>query len=83
MQERMLRQVFPQTILHTINGCDLFLTLSFYQQDTAKRLYELLCLQGVYCRLADEQDTLRFGITTEESLRRLTIACKRATQQLS
>ncbi len=81
-QEHMLRQVFPQTVLHTINGCDLFLTLSFHQQDTAKILYKLLCQYGVYCRLADEQDTLRFGITTKESLERLTMACKQAFQQL-
>ncbi len=82
MQENMLRQAFPQTILLAINGCDLFLTLSFHQQDTAKKLYELLCQQGVYCRLADEQDTLRFGLTTEESFERLTMACKQAAQQL-
>lgn len=81
-QENMLSQTFPQTILHTINGCDLFLTLSFHQQETAKKLYHLLCQQGIYCRLADEQDTLRFGITTEESLGRLTMACKQAAQQL-
>jgi cobalamin biosynthetic protein CobC len=82
MQEGMLKQAFPQTILQTINGCDLFLTLSFHQQDTAKKLYMLLCQQGVYCRLADEQDTLRFGLTTEGSLERLTIACQQAAQQL-
>ncbi|KGJ87200.1 threonine-phosphate decarboxylase CobD [Colwellia psychrerythraea] len=83
MQENLLRQAFPQTILHTINGCDLFLTLSFHQQDTAKKLYKLLCQQGIYCRLADEQDTLRFGLTTEEFFMRLTLACERAAQQLS
>lgn len=82
-QEQMLRQVFPQTILNKVNGCDLFLTLSFHQQDTAKKLYQLLCQYGVYCRLADEQDTLRFGITTKESLERLTMACKQACQQLT
>ena len=81
-QENMLNQTFPHTILHTINGCDLFLTLYFHQKGTAKKLYHLLCQQGIYCRLADEQDTLRFGITTEESLGRLTLACKQAAQQL-
>ncbi|AAZ28037.1 threonine-phosphate decarboxylase CobD [Colwellia psychrerythraea] len=82
-QEHMLRQAFPQIILREINGCNLFLTLSFHQQDTAKKLYHLLCQQGVYCRLADEQDTLRFGITTEELLERLTLACRQAYQQLT
>ncbi len=32
-QEHMLMQAFSQTILQDIKGCDLFLTLSFHQQD--------------------------------------------------
>jgi len=83
MQEHALKQAFPQAILHKINGCDLFITLSFHQPETARKLYKLLCQQGVYCRLADEQDTLRFGITTKESIERLTMACKQAFQQLT
>lgn len=81
-QEQLFKQVFPDNILRSINGCDLFLTLSFHQKDTAKKLYHLLCQQGVYCRLSDEQDTLRFGITTQELLPRLALACKQVCLQL-
>lgn len=81
-QEKMFKQVFSQAVLQDINGCDLFLTLSFTQQDIAKTLYHLLCQQGVYCRLSDEQDTLRFGIVKEQCLERLTVCCKQACQQL-
>jgi len=79
-QALIFKQVFPGTILQGIHGCDLFITLSFHQPDAAKSLYHLLCQQGVYCRLSDEQDTLRFGITTQASLPRLTMACKQACQ---
>ncbi|AZQ83230.1 threonine-phosphate decarboxylase [Colwellia sp. Arc7-635] len=82
-QERMLRQVFPTTLIANITGCDLFLTVSFHQADSAKELYHLLCQQGIYCRLADEQDTLRFGITTEEALSHLKDACLLAQKKLT
>ncbi|TYK65973.1 threonine-phosphate decarboxylase [Colwellia echini] len=90
-QELILKSSFSTDILRDINGCDLFLTLSFNQpcnepcnvQSIAKQLYHLLCQQGVYCRLSDEQDTLRFGITTQEYLPRLVEACKRACQELA
>jgi len=75
-QEIMFKQVFSKEILRDIKGCDLFLTLSFHQQGIAKKLYNQLCQQGIYCRLSDEQDTLRFGITTQEFLPRLEVACK-------
>jgi cobalamin biosynthetic protein CobC len=81
-QEQMFKQVFPRAMLRDSNGCDLFLTLSFHQQETAKKLYQLLCQQGVYCRLSDEQDTLRFGICSEEDFERLEHACDQAYQQL-
>ncbi|ASP48789.1 threonine-phosphate decarboxylase CobD [Cognaticolwellia beringensis] len=82
-QENKLLQVFPNTLILAIKGCDLFLTVEFRQSDSAKKLYHLLCQQGVYCRLADEQDTLRFGITTADTLERLAIACAKACKQLS
>jgi len=58
-------------LIADINGTDLFLTLSFHHQNTASELYHLLCQQGIYCRLADEKDTLRFGIATQEQQLRL------------
>ena len=82
-QEKMLNEVFPQALVLDINGCDLFLTLRFHQTDSAKKLYHLLCQQGVYCRLSDEQDTLRFGISIEENLKRLESACRQACSELT
>jgi len=81
-QEALLWQAFTDKLVKTIQGCDLFLTLSFHHNDSAKKLYHLLCQQGVYCRLADEQDTLRFGIAKHESLSRLEDACIQACNQL-
>lgn len=82
-QETLLWQVFTDKLVSEIQGSDLFLTVSFHQTDTAKNLYHLLCQQGVYCRLADEQDTLRFGITLAEDFVRLEQACAHAREQLS
>ena len=82
-QEQMLWQVFSTALIVDIQGCDLFLSLRFQQQSSAKNLYHLLCQQGVYCRLADEQDTLRFGISIEEKLTRLEHACRHACLQLA
>ena len=81
-QEKMLKKVFSHTLLQDIKGSDLFLTLNFHQPYIAKKLYNLLCEQGVYCRLADEQDTLRFGITTQGLLPFLERACKQALRRL-
>ncbi|WP_085298867.1 threonine-phosphate decarboxylase CobD [Cognaticolwellia mytili] len=82
-QEALLWQVFTDKLVSTIQGCDLFLTLSFYQTGNAKKLYHLLCQQGVYCRLSDEQDTLRFGIAVEENLMRLEDACLQACGEVA
>ena len=71
-------EVFTEKLVKTIQGCDLFLTLSFHKDEYAKKLYHLLCLQGIYCRLADEQDTLRFGIAVAENFKRLENACRHA-----
>lgn len=81
-QALMFAQVFPNTVLQSSHGCDLFITLHFHHQETAKKLYHLLCQQGVYCRLSDEQDTLRFGITTQALLPRLAAACEQACKLL-
>ena len=65
-------------LIAEINGTDLFLTISFHDKSTASKLYHLLCQQGVYCRLADEEDTLRFGITKQEELAKLAQAFNKA-----
>ncbi|MCP4989893.1 MAG: hypothetical protein GY928_28735 [Colwellia sp.] len=77
-----MAQVFNDKLIKAINSCDLFITLSFHQQESAPKLYHLLCQQGVYCRLADEQDTLRFGIVLTEDLERLAASCRLAFKQL-
>jgi cobalamin biosynthetic protein CobC len=74
-QEAILWQVFTSELVSSIHGCDLFLTLNFHHGDSAKKLYHLLCKQGVYCRLSDEQDTLRFGITNKNAVVKLESAC--------
>lgn len=81
-QEALLWQVFTDNLVKTIQGCDLFLTVNFHQADNAKKIYHLLCQQGVYCRLSDEQDTLRFGISVEENFMRLESACRQACSEL-
>lgn len=72
-QETLLREVLftkklGKEFVTDIKGTDLFLTVSFHHQNKARELYHLLCQQGVYCRLADEQDTLRFGISQSDKL---------------
>jgi cobalamin biosynthetic protein CobC len=78
-----LWQTFSDKLVSAIEGCDLFLTLSFHQADNAKKLYHLLCKQGVYCRLADEQDTLRFGIADEKNFKHLESVCFKACNELA
>ncbi len=81
-QESLLAQVFNDKLIKAINSCDLFITLSFHQQESSEKLYHLLCQQGIYCRLADEKDTLRFGIANQESFERLGNACVQSCNQL-
>ncbi len=47
----------------TITGCDLFKTLIHPQ---AAELYILFCRQGLYVRLCDEKNALRFGIPSQK-----------------
>ena len=82
-QEALLWQLFTKKLVKCIQGCDLFLTLSFHQHDSAKKIYHLLCQQGIYCRLSDEQETLRFGIGKEGSIKRLESACRQACKNLN
>lgn len=82
-QVKMLSRVTKGKLVLDIKGCDLFITVRFQQPGTAKQLYHLLCQQAVYCRLADEQDTLRFGIVTTSSVARLELAICNAIEQLT
>jgi len=69
--EVLIWQVWGDELVVDINGTNLFVTISFHQKNMATLFYHLLCQQGIYCRLADEQDTLRFGIALERDMPRL------------
>jgi len=66
-----------QTILKThflgarIEANALFITV-FLEQ--AREVYHQLCKQGIYVRLTDENDSLRFGIANETQLKKLKLA---------
>ncbi|MGJ8692071.1 MAG: threonine-phosphate decarboxylase CobD [Thalassotalea sp.] len=87
-QETLLWQVLGQDIIADIKGTDLFLTVSFcqaankdhQQTNLAKIFYHQLCLQGIYVRLSDEEDKLRFGIALSEHLPRLAQALSKIKQ---
>ncbi|GLX79759.1 threonine-phosphate decarboxylase [Thalassotalea insulae] len=81
-QQIVLEKVFNGHLSDEIKGTDLFLTLRFKQPSDAPKLYHLLCQQGLYCRLTDEQDSLRFGIATSEQIPRLTQSCQKAKKLL-
>ncbi len=76
--ERLNREELSKELIAEINGTNLFLTVSFHNKNTASKLYHLLCQQGVYCRLGDEEDTLRFGIAKQEELTKLAQAFNKA-----
>lgn len=82
-QETLIASVVPDSMLLKTVGCDLFITLHFSQSTIAKKLYHLLCKQAIYCRLADEQDTLRFGVALESAQQRLAIALHKASLDLA
>lgn len=65
--ERLLMESFQTTV----SGTSLFKTVLL---PNAPDLFEQLCQQGIYVRLCDEQNALRFGIPTDAELKRLTQA---------
>jgi cobalamin biosynthetic protein CobC len=75
-QQYFLLEIFGPDIITNIGGSDLFLTMSFHQPHWAAKCYHLLCQQGLYVRLSDEQDTLRFGIATEQQSVKLFKICR-------
>jgi hypothetical protein len=50
----------------TIKGCGLFKIIVYPQ---ATELYQKFCCQGLYVRLCDEKNALRFGIADQENTR--------------
>jgi cobalamin biosynthetic protein CobC len=70
---KKLEQLLSKTFLSTqkrnssvdirITGCELFKTITHPQAST---LHDLLCRQGLYIRLCDEKNALRFGIPNQD-----------------
>lgn len=82
-QEALITKVVQESLLVKTVGCDLFITLHFSHSTIAKKIYHSLCKQAIYCRLADEQDTLRLGIALEPAQQRLAIALHNASLALT
>jgi cobalamin biosynthetic protein CobC len=71
-----LEQLLTKTFVHqpsksvspsmTIKGCGLFKIIVYPQ---ATELYQKFCCQGLYVRLCDEKNALRFGIADQENTR--------------
>ena len=70
-QRQLIIDALGLEFIANIAGTDLFLTVNFHQQFIAKDIYQLLCQQGVYVRLTDEEDCLRLGITVSDNFPRL------------
>jgi cobalamin biosynthetic protein CobC len=71
--EQLLTEVFVEpnnSFIQNIeiSGCGLFKTLVHPQ---ATELYEKFCRQGLYVRLCDENNALRFGIPDQEQYKKL------------
>ena len=64
-----LEQLLMTTFVCPVAGSALFKTIRL---DNAPEVYALLCQQGVYVRLCDEQNALRFGILDQNGLVKLT-----------
>ncbi|WP_440876426.1 threonine-phosphate decarboxylase [Thalassotalea sp. PLHSN55] len=68
-QSEKLAQLLSQYFGHQgLRCCSLFITLA---HPKAAEIFERLCQQGVYVRLCDEQNALRFGIPNARQLQRL------------
>ena len=66
-----LNEVLRHYFTATPRGASLFKTVYLAN---AQSIYQQLCQQGVYVRLTDELDALRFGIPSAEQLKKLTRA---------
>ena len=63
-----LKSILKQASTQTVQGTLLFRTVRIPH---APAIFEALCQQGIYVRLCDEKDALRFGIPDEQGLKRL------------
>ncbi|MBL0710504.1 MAG: threonine-phosphate decarboxylase [Colwellia sp.] len=67
----ILAENIPYEFITTISGTHLFQTVYFKEKFNAESYYIALCQQGVYVRLTDDKQALRFGIAKIEQLERL------------
>lgn len=65
---RALQRILEHAFTQTVQGTLLFKTVRTFH---APAIFEALCRQGIYVRLCDEKDALRFGIPDEQGLKRL------------
>ena len=70
-QSLQLASLLQKTFKQTPQGTALFQTI---QCEPAARVFEQLCQQGIYVRLCDEKNALRFGIPQEKDMSRLQLA---------
>ena len=74
-----LEQLLSATFNRKIKGTVLFKTVL---HPNAPDLFKALCQQGIYVRLCDEQNALRFGIPDEQGLSRLAQALASGSVQV-
>jgi len=67
----VLAENLPYEFITKISGTDLFQTVYFKEGIDVVNYYTALCQQGVYVRLTDDKNALRFGIAKVEQLQRL------------
>lgn len=68
---KTLEVLLTRVFTHPVRGTYLFKTVL---TPHAPALFDALCQQGIYVRLCDEKNALRFGIPLEQGLRRLASA---------
>ncbi|MDP2560436.1 threonine-phosphate decarboxylase CobD [Psychrobium sp. 1_MG-2023] len=68
---KLLFECFAHDSTISIKGTTLFQTVTFSSNTVAPLIYQALCQRGIYVRLADNQQALRFGIPCPEQLPRL------------
>lgn len=70
----------PAELVLTISGTNLFQTVYFKEGVEVEKLYVALCQQGIYVRLTDDKQALRFGLTKIEHFERLINGLSRLNQ---
>lgn len=74
----ILTDNLPDKFISTISGTHLFQTVYFEAEFDVENYYSRLCKQGVYVRLTDDKQALRFGIPKVNQFDRLAKALKLA-----